>query len=62
MAKRNDLGLELPGEIKDETITFRLKASDARKLGELAKGVQVGRSTMARLIVEKFIKEHGPKR
>jgi hypothetical protein len=62
MAKRNDLGLQLPGESRAELITFRLQASQAKKLAALAKRVNVGRSTMARLIVEKFIKEHDPNR
>ncbi len=59
---RNDLGIVAPEKIKAELITFRLKGVDARKLRTLAKRLKVGRSSMARLIVEKFINDHDPER
>ncbi len=58
----DDLGIVVPEKVKAELITFRLKGVDARKLGKLAKRLKVGRSSMARLIVEKFINEHDPER
>ena len=54
------LGLTAPDTAKAVVITFRLKGGDARKFGKLAKRMKVGRSSMARLIIEKFIKEHDP--
>jgi hypothetical protein len=60
--RTDDLGIVAPEKVKAELITFRLKGVEARKLGKLAKRLKVGRSSMARLIVEKFIKEHDPER
>jgi hypothetical protein len=55
-----DLGIVVPEKVKAEVVTFRLKGVEARKLRTLAKRLKVGQSAMARLIVEKFIKEHDP--
>jgi hypothetical protein len=57
---RNSLGLvEKP---RADLFSIRLSGEDSRKLEKLAKGLKVGKSAMARLIVEKFIAEHDPDR
>jgi len=55
-----DLGIVVPEKVKAEVVTFRLKGVDARKLRAIGKQLKVGQSTLARLIVEKFIREHDP--
>lgn len=61
MSKKTQLfGLELPEKANGEVITFRLKGVDARRLEKLSKRLKIGRSAMARLIIEKFINEHDP--
>jgi hypothetical protein len=63
MAKpTDDMGLNLAGRPPAVIVTFRLLGPDAAKLDQLAKRVKVGRSRMARLIVEKFIGEHDPEK
>jgi hypothetical protein len=57
-----DLGLEIPEMLKASQVSFRLSGLDMRKLDALARGANVGRSKLARLIVEKFIAEHDPER
>jgi metal-responsive CopG/Arc/MetJ family transcriptional regulator len=58
-----DLGIVLPQKSKDTLLSVRLTTDDASKLEALAKKLGVrGRSTMARLILEKFIAEHAPDR
>ena len=47
---------------RDVRITFRLKVRDKRVLERLAKQAGVGTSTMARLIVERYVTDHGKKR
>jgi hypothetical protein len=64
MAKRkslaDDLGIVVPEKQTAPPLSVRLAKDDLRKLGLLAARLKVGSSTMARLIVEKFIKEHDP--
>ena len=61
MAKqRNAFGLTVPEHLPAVVLTFRLSGVNARKLEKLGKELKVGRSKMARLIVEKFINEHDP--
>lgn len=67
MAKRSkdtlsDLGLVVPEVLRAAQINFRLSGVDVRKLDALAKQANVGRSKLARLIVEKFIADHDPER
>lgn len=63
MAKKaKPFGLDVPEKANGEIITFRLKGVDVKRLEKLAKRVKVGRSTMARLIIEKFINEHDPEK
>ena len=64
MKKRapDDMGLVLPKRGSGDMISVRLSPDNARKLGVLSKRLDVGRSTMARLILEKFIAEHDPDR
>jgi len=57
-----ELGLALPEAPKASQISFRLKGGELRKLDALAKQANVGRSKLARLIVEKFIADHDPER
>lgn len=52
------LGLQLPDAAKSTIVTFRLSEDDVRKLDELGKPLKLGRSSIARLIVEKFIAEN----
>ncbi len=53
---------KLGGEEKrTERLTFRLKKKDAIELARLAEDAEVGPSTMARLIVERYIADHGRK-
>ena len=65
MAKRKksageELGIVLPEKQTALPLSVRLSRNDLRKLGLLAERLKVGRSTMARLIVEKFIRQHDP--
>jgi hypothetical protein len=63
MAKqRNAFGLTVPEHLPAVILTFRLTGVNARKLAKLGKELKVGRSKMARLIIEKFIEEHDPER
>ncbi len=66
MAKRKspaeEWGIELPQPQSIPPISVRLSKEDLRKLTMLGDKVDVGPSTMARLIIEKFIKEHDPER
>jgi hypothetical protein len=59
---KNDLGIVAPPRGKGELISIRLQPHLARKLEVFAKQIGVGRSTMGRLILEKFIAEHDPDR
>jgi hypothetical protein len=55
------LGIEPPRGAKDTAVSIRMNEEDALKLDLLAKQLGVrGRSTVARLILEKFIAEHDP--
>jgi hypothetical protein len=57
-----ELGIDLKKR-KDTLLSVRVADDDARKLGVLAQKLGVrGRSTMARIIIEKFIAEHDPDR
>jgi hypothetical protein len=58
----NDLGLVPRRPSRAEIFSVRLSGEDARKLSTLAKRLKVGRSAMARLILEKFIKDHDPEK
>lgn len=62
MASKKVLGLEIPEVLKASQISFRLSGLDMRKLDALAKQAKVGRSKLARLIIEKFIADHDPER
>jgi hypothetical protein len=57
-----ELGLTPRETLKAEIFSMRLSGSNSRKLDKLAKRLRLGRSAMARLIVEKFIAEHDPDR
>jgi hypothetical protein len=58
-----ELGIVVPEKKQTEKpLSLRLKKDDIRKLYLLAERLKVGPSTMARLIVEKFIKQHDPDR
>ena len=56
----DDLGIVAPQKKAALPLSVRLSDDDMRKLGLLGQRLKVGPSTMARLIVEKFIKEHDP--
>lgn len=56
----DDLGIVAPTKKAALPLSVRLSDDDIRKLGLLGQRLKVGPSTMARLIVEKFIKEHDP--
>ncbi len=56
----DDLGIVVPERQTVMPLSVRLTKDDLRKLGVLGDRLKVGPSTMARLIVEKFIKEHDP--
>jgi len=66
--RSDDFVLNLEKRPPAVTVTFRLLGPDALKLDALAAALQkrnpragkIGRSKMARLIVEKFIAEHAP--
>jgi hypothetical protein len=58
----DDLGIVVPQRTAVQPMSVRLTETDLRKLGALAQRLKVGPSTLARLIVEKFIKEHDPDR
>ena len=58
----DDLGIIVPQKKAALPLSVRLADDDMRKLGVLGRRLKVGPSTMARLIVEKFIKEHDPDR
>jgi hypothetical protein len=53
--KLKELGLVVPEVLKAAQINFRLSGVDVRKLDALAKDAKIGRSKLARLIVEKFL-------
>jgi len=55
-------GIELPQPQSIPPISVRLSKDALRKLTLLGEKVDVGPSTMARLIIEKFVKEHDPER
>jgi hypothetical protein len=55
-------GIVIPENQSAPPLSVRFSKDDLRKLGLLAKRLKVGPSSMARLIVEKFIKEHDPDR
>lgn len=55
-----DLGIIAPEKKAAIPLSVRLSDKDMRKLSKLGRRLKVGPSTMARLIVEKFIKEHDP--
>jgi hypothetical protein len=56
----DDLGIVAPEKKAALPLSVRLSENDLRKLAKLGRRLKVGPSTMARLIVEKFIKEHDP--
>ena len=59
----DDLGIVLPVRVPaPRPLSVRLNHENLRKLTALADRLKVGPSTMARLIVEKFIAEHDPDR
>jgi len=58
----DDLGIVVPEKQTVSPLSVRLTKDDLRKLGALGKRLKIGPSTMARLIVEKFIKQHDPDR
>jgi hypothetical protein len=58
----DDLGIEAPPKREGRPLSVRFSLENVRKLEALGKRLKVGPSTMARLIVEKFIKEHDPDR
>jgi hypothetical protein len=55
-----DLGIVAPEKKAELPLSVRLSERNLRKLAKLGRHLKVGPSTMARLIVEKFIKEHDP--
>jgi hypothetical protein len=57
-----ELGIELPEKQSAPPLSVRFSKDDLRKLTALGERLKVGPSTMARLIIEKFIKEHDPDR
>ena len=57
-----ELGIELPERQSAPPLSVRFSKDDLRKLTALGARLKVGPSTMARLIVEKFIKQHDPDR
>lgn len=66
MAKRprnafDALGIDAPAPTKDTMLSVRLRGEDVRKLDLIAKKLGVrGRSTIARLVLERFVAEHDP--
>jgi len=58
----DDLGIVVPEKQTVSPLSVRLTKDDLRKLAALGKRLKIGPSTMARLIVEKFIKQHDPDR
>jgi len=58
----DNMGIVLPEKQTARPLSVRLTKDDLRKLSALGRRLKVGPSTMARLIVEKFIKEHDPDR
>lgn len=62
MKRKRDasLGLEIPQKANGEVITFRLRGVYVKKLKKLSKRLKVGHSSMARLIIEKFLKDNDP--
>jgi hypothetical protein len=49
-------------ESHDVMISFRLRGSDAKALQALAKEAKCGHTTLARLIVERYIADHSAQR
>jgi hypothetical protein len=63
MAKQRDaFGLMVPEHLPAMILSFRLTGVNARKLTKLGRELKIGRSKMARLIVEQFIAEHDPEK
>ena len=58
----DDLGIVAPEKKAALPLSVRLSDNDLRKLTKLGRRLKIGPSTMARLIVEKFIKEHDPEK
>jgi hypothetical protein len=56
------LGIELPENQTVPPLSVRLLKDDLRKLTVLGERIEIGPSSMARLIIEKFIKQHDPDR
>jgi hypothetical protein len=56
----DDLGIVAPLKKAALPLSVRMTDDALRKLGKLGKRLKIGPSTMARLILEKFIKEHDP--
>lgn len=56
---RRDFGLAIPDHQPVEVpLSFRTREADAEALRVLAKEAGVGRSTLIRLIIEKWLGEH----
>ena len=55
-----DLGLPLPA-FREVQVGFRLRQEDAATLRELANQAGVGHTTLARIIVEKYLADHRAK-
>ncbi len=54
-----ELGISPPGKVKGSLLSVRLTDEDAQTLDALAQHLGVrGRSTMARLVLEKFAADH----
>lgn len=51
-----------PKNTRDVRVTLRLSATDAGTLEKLAGEAGVGTSTMARLIVERYVADYGKRR
>lgn len=47
---------------RDQIIGLRLRDGDRRRLEEMARVADVGVSTFARLVIEKYIETHGSRR
>ncbi|MSP59832.1 MAG: hypothetical protein EXR72_05730 [Myxococcales bacterium] len=62
MAKgKRSTALDLPLPVyRTVAINFRLTEADAADLRTLAKGASVGHTTLARVIIEKYVADHRP--
>jgi hypothetical protein len=58
--RKDDLGIVLPPRKEARALSVRMSLPNLHKLEKLAKRLDIGPSTMARLILEKFIEEHDP--